>query len=176
MELHLLIDYLSFRDNVNLNIERQNRLVKDFESGIRNLQGVQVNNNGFPIWDDQEPEKGFLNDFISWNIKFKESKIQWPKSWRAFYIPSEDDYDYFMDFYGEGGIRSICRLHDVSFAEFAWASLNFQRDSDSLWFEFGSIQREMTRDQLLHEFGEEPQGYIFSPIHRYCGIEHMQVY
>jgi len=31
-----------------------------------NFFGVQVNNIGFPIWDDQEPEKGFLNNFISW--------------------------------------------------------------------------------------------------------------
>lgn len=37
-----------------------------FNSGIRNFFGVQVNNIGFPIWDDQEPELGFLNNFISW--------------------------------------------------------------------------------------------------------------
>lgn len=37
-----------------------------FNSGIRNFFGVEVNNIGFPIWDDQEPEKGFLNNFISW--------------------------------------------------------------------------------------------------------------
>ncbi len=39
-----------------------------FNSGIRNFFGVQVNNIGFPIWDDQEPEKGFLNNFISWTF------------------------------------------------------------------------------------------------------------
>jgi hypothetical protein len=36
-----------------------------FKKGIRNFFGVQLNNIGFPIWDDQEPEKGYLNNFIS---------------------------------------------------------------------------------------------------------------
>ena len=64
----ILFDYLTIRadyEDVDFNLD-----IEFFESGfnssIRNFFGVQVNNVGFPIWDDQEPEKGFLNNFISW--------------------------------------------------------------------------------------------------------------
>lgn len=64
----ILFDYLMMRANYEgvdfkLDIDF---FESAFNSGIRNFFGVQVNNIGFPIWDDQEPEKGFLNNFISW--------------------------------------------------------------------------------------------------------------
>ena len=69
----ILFDYLKIRadyEDVDFKLD-----IEFFESGfnssIRNFFGVQVNNIGFPIWDDQEPEKGFLNNFISWIFNTK---------------------------------------------------------------------------------------------------------
>jgi hypothetical protein len=66
--LDILFDYLTIRaDRECIDFKLDIDIFKSgFNSGIRNFFGVQVNNIGFPIWDDQEPEKGFLNNFISW--------------------------------------------------------------------------------------------------------------
>ena len=64
----ILFDYLMMRsdyEGVDFKLDID-FFESSFNSGIRNFFGVQVNNIGFPIWDDQEPEKGFLNNFISW--------------------------------------------------------------------------------------------------------------
>jgi hypothetical protein len=66
----ILFDYLMKRadyEGVDFKLDI-NFFESGFNSGIRNFFGVQVNNIGFPIWDDQEPEKGFLNNFISWTF------------------------------------------------------------------------------------------------------------
>jgi hypothetical protein len=64
----ILFDYLMMRaDYEDLDFKLDIDFFESgFNSGIRNFFGIQVNNIGFPIWDDQEPEKGFLNNFISW--------------------------------------------------------------------------------------------------------------
>ncbi len=43
---------------------------KLFSFGFRNFSGVEVNELGFPCWDDQEPKshKGLLNSFICFYI------------------------------------------------------------------------------------------------------------
>ena len=64
----ILFDYLMMRaayEGVDFKLDID-FFESGFNSGIRNFFGVQVNNIGFPIWDDQESEKGFLNNFISW--------------------------------------------------------------------------------------------------------------
>ena len=64
----ILFDYMIFRadyEGVEFNLDID-FFKSSFNSGIRNFFGVQVNNISFPIWDDQEPHKGFLNNFISW--------------------------------------------------------------------------------------------------------------
>ena len=72
----ILFDYLMMRANYEgvdfkLDIEF---FESGFNSGIRNFFRVQVNNIGFPIWDEQEPEMGFLNNFISWIFITKIAK------------------------------------------------------------------------------------------------------
>ena len=64
----ILFDYLMMRaDYEDLDFKLDIDFFESgFNSGIRNFFGVQVNNIGFPIWDEQESEKGFLNNFISW--------------------------------------------------------------------------------------------------------------
>ena len=64
----ILFDYLMIRaDNEGVDFGLDIEFFESgFNSGIRNFFAVQVNNIGFPIWDDQESEKGFLNNFISW--------------------------------------------------------------------------------------------------------------
>lgn len=37
--------------------------IKQNGNGV-NMFGVELNKHGFPLWDDQEPVKGFLNSFI----------------------------------------------------------------------------------------------------------------
>jgi hypothetical protein len=66
--VEILFDYLIMRsDFEGVDFEINIKFLESgFNSGIRNFFGVQVNNIGFPIWDGQEPEKGFLNNFIGW--------------------------------------------------------------------------------------------------------------
>ena len=33
-----------------------------------NMFGVELSPIGFPLWDDQEPERGYLNSFISFYL------------------------------------------------------------------------------------------------------------
>ena len=44
-------------------------LAEAFYKGGRNLFGVELNNLGFPIYDDQEFQKGDLNMFICWYLQ-----------------------------------------------------------------------------------------------------------
>jgi hypothetical protein len=174
MSIQLLFDYLQLTNRYKGGKKEFELLAKEFNLGVRNFLGVQVNENGFPLWDNQEPEKGYMNNYLSTNLKFGETKNITKKRDIKLFIPTKEDYNYFMGFYGRGGVISNPELFKVSFAEFEWACLNFQKYSEKVWWEFGSIEREMARDQLLHEFGDDPIGYIFSPYHRYAGIEHLQ--
>ena len=72
----ILFDYLMMRsdyEGVDFKLDID-FFESGFNSGIRNFFGVQVNNIGFPIWDEQEPEMGFLNNFISWIFITKIAK------------------------------------------------------------------------------------------------------
>ncbi len=44
-------------------------LAEAFYNGGRNLFGVELNNLGFPIFDDQEFQKGELNMSICWYLQ-----------------------------------------------------------------------------------------------------------
>jgi hypothetical protein len=44
-------------------------LAEAFYNGGRNLFGVELNNLCFPIFDDQEFQKGELNMFICWYLQ-----------------------------------------------------------------------------------------------------------
>lgn len=44
-------------------------LAEIFYNGGRNFFGVELNNLGFPIYDDQEFKKGDLNMFICWYLQ-----------------------------------------------------------------------------------------------------------
>lgn len=50
--------------------ELENQFILDqFNSGIRNIFGIELNNLGFPLYDNQEFEKGDLNQFICWYLQ-----------------------------------------------------------------------------------------------------------
>lgn len=42
--------------------------VKNFQKGCRSFYGVNLNEMCFPVFDLQEPSKGFMNNFICWHI------------------------------------------------------------------------------------------------------------
>ncbi len=49
--------------------ELENQFIIDqFNSGVRNIFGIELNNLGFPLYDNQEFEKGGLNQFICWYL------------------------------------------------------------------------------------------------------------
>ena len=43
-------------------------LEAEFNNGFRSFFGVTVNDIGFPLWDDHEPRRGYLNNFICWEL------------------------------------------------------------------------------------------------------------
>jgi len=55
----------------------QSEIEEFFNSGIRNIAGVELNNEGFPLYDDAPPEyhgvpaKHFLNNYIYWELIHK---------------------------------------------------------------------------------------------------------
>ena len=67
MNLSLFIEYMKVRaKEENVEWSLSDDFVTDaFNNGTRNMFGVELNNIAFPLWDDQEPQKGFLNMFIS---------------------------------------------------------------------------------------------------------------
>lgn len=42
--------------------------VESFQKGCRQFFGVNLNEMCFPIYDLQEPNRGFLNNFINWYL------------------------------------------------------------------------------------------------------------
>ena len=52
----------------------QQEIEEFFISGIRNIAGVELNDEGFPLYDDTPPEyngvpaKYFLNNYIFWEL------------------------------------------------------------------------------------------------------------
>ncbi len=42
--------------------------VDEFQKGCRCFFGVHLNQICFPVYDLQEPEQGYLNNFISWYL------------------------------------------------------------------------------------------------------------
>lgn len=66
--LEILFEYLKNRASNEkiewgLDIDFFNQ---NFLNGCRGFFGVEVNNIGFPLWDNQEPSKGYLNNFLCW--------------------------------------------------------------------------------------------------------------
>lgn len=51
-------------------------LERDFNQGQRTFFGVTVNEIGFPLWDDQEPMRGYLNNFICWELIDRRDPIE----------------------------------------------------------------------------------------------------
>lgn len=67
-DLTILTEYLAIRakeEGVEFDLT-QSYLDKVFIEGARNIFGVELNNIGFPLWDNQERSKGALNNFICW--------------------------------------------------------------------------------------------------------------
>lgn len=65
-DVELLIGYLMIRakrENVEFNLT-EDFFIDTFEKGCRCFFGVNVNELCFPLYDEQEPEPGFLNNFI----------------------------------------------------------------------------------------------------------------
>jgi len=66
--MQLLENYLearAFHENVEWELNNQ-YLVDHFELGFRDFFGVRLNEMCFPILDTNEPDPGFLNNFINW--------------------------------------------------------------------------------------------------------------
>ena len=69
----LVFEYLKARAEFideTFELDQINDLEVLFVAGFRTFQGVQVNENCFPIWDDLEPRerRGLLNAFINYFI------------------------------------------------------------------------------------------------------------
>ena len=67
-DLTILCQYLALRaqeEGVEFRLTEM-YLAELFVKGTRNFFGIEVNNLGFPLWDDQERSKGALNNFICW--------------------------------------------------------------------------------------------------------------
>lgn len=76
MKTQFLFAYLIERSRIKgetLNYTQES-LEAFFQSGIRKLAGVTVNDEGFPLFDDEppiydgEPGKHFLNNYIYWEL------------------------------------------------------------------------------------------------------------
>lgn len=66
--MQLLENYLEARavqEKVKWELNNQ-YLVDHFELGFRDFFGVRLNEMCFPIFDTNEPDPGFLNNFINW--------------------------------------------------------------------------------------------------------------
>ena len=74
INLHLCFEYMKVRakqENVKwkltindyLNLFKEG-LERNDNAGV-NMFGLEISVIGFPLWDEQEPSKGFLNSFIS---------------------------------------------------------------------------------------------------------------
>jgi hypothetical protein len=70
--LNIVLEYLVARAEIlDQKIDLSESEIKNlFSIGFRNFSGVEVNELGFPCWDDQEPKshKGLLNSFICFYI------------------------------------------------------------------------------------------------------------
>ena len=67
-DLTILCQYLAVRaqeEGVEFTLTEM-CLAAMFAKGTRNFFGIEVNNIGFPLWDDQERSRGSLNNFICW--------------------------------------------------------------------------------------------------------------
>jgi hypothetical protein len=77
-DLNLLYEYLVIRskmENVGWELEMI-FFVNEFEKGCRNFFGVEVNQIGFPLWDDQEFKKGELNNYICWYFLVAKNQLK----------------------------------------------------------------------------------------------------
>ena len=78
MATDLLNDYFIARGqfiNDGIQIDQKNDLDIPFMKGVNSFYGVTVNQYGFPLYDDREPFKGFLNAFIHYFITKNLVKI-----------------------------------------------------------------------------------------------------
>lgn len=69
-KMHLPFAYLQARasqEKVGWGFEIE-FFVESFQKGCRDFFGVKLNEMCFPIYDMQEPEKGYLNNFINWYL------------------------------------------------------------------------------------------------------------
>lgn len=67
--VNLLREYLILKawiETNELDEEEMISIEQKFEKGVRCFSGVQVNDNGFPLWDNYEPHKGLLNNFLGY--------------------------------------------------------------------------------------------------------------
>lgn len=78
LQMELPFAYLKVRaeyENVGFDLKLE-YFIQNFEKGVREFNGVNLNSVGFPIFDLQEPKKGFLNSFICWHF-FLTDEREW---------------------------------------------------------------------------------------------------
>jgi hypothetical protein len=71
MVTDLLFEYFTARSQFlrdELFLDQTKDLENPFKNGIDTFYGVKVNQYCFPLYDDNEPSKGFLNAFIHYFI------------------------------------------------------------------------------------------------------------
>jgi hypothetical protein len=69
-DLTILFDYIKARadfEGAEFKLEL-NLFNSGYEKGCRTFFGVTINDLGFPLHDEQEPQFGFLNNFICWHF------------------------------------------------------------------------------------------------------------
>ena len=95
-----------------------------------------------------------------------------------FYIPTLQDYNYFMSYYGKGKKYENSILMNTTMDEFTKAVEKYQKirleskySNFSPFEEFFSTERELIRDTLLLSKGHPIEGYPVNPCHKYQGLE-----
>ena len=73
MVTDMIFEYLKARAEFlkeEFDIDQNNDLEAPFVAGFRSLNGIQVNEKCFPLWDDREPkeQRGLLNAFINYYV------------------------------------------------------------------------------------------------------------
>jgi hypothetical protein len=103
-----------------------------------------------------------------------------------FYVATEEDFEYFLSFYGTQGFCPVASFNTLTFEEFKDACQKYQEERRthkancqqllSPFYEFRTEEKYLIRDQLLYMKGLPIIGNIFSLMddgNKYRGREHM---
>lgn len=87
------------------------------------------------------------------------------------------DFEYFEEFYGEDGVYGdVFSPGEVTRDLFDEAVSLIQQDNVSgfSWVEYGSTEREITRDYMLFILGKQPHGFLLDPSQKWTGLKELE--